>query len=102
MQVLRREVRSLEASLHETSAESEASLSLLRASSQQEVGELRVDLACCQALERIQAEMSATRVKVAVPSVTLAEPANLDELTRFLNEDYNGNRIIIDCSPPWL
>mmetsp|Transcript_19002 Transcript_19002/g.48628 ORF Transcript_19002/g.48628 Transcript_19002/m.48628 type:complete len:985 (+) Transcript_19002:66-3020(+) len=27
-----------------------------------------------------------------------AEPTDLDALTRFLNEDYNGNRVVIDCS----
>ena len=26
------------------------------------------------------------------------EPTDLEELTRFLNEDYNGNRVVIDCT----
>ena len=26
------------------------------------------------------------------------EASDLDELTRFLNDDYNGNRVVIDCS----
>merc|ERR1719456_989589 len=27
-----------------------------------------------------------------------AKPNDLDELTKFLNEDYNGNRVIVDCT----
>jgi len=39
------------------------------------------------------------------------EPTDLEELTRFLNEDYNGNRVVVDCTgsedvasyyPRWL
>ena len=26
------------------------------------------------------------------------QPTDLDELTRFLNDDYNGNRVVIDCT----
>ena len=26
------------------------------------------------------------------------QPNDLDELTKFLNEDYNGNHVIVDCS----
>ena len=26
------------------------------------------------------------------------EPTDLEELTRFLNEDYNGNRVVVDCT----
>lgn len=42
---------------------------------------------------------------------TCAEASSLEDLTRFLNEDYNGNRVVIDCSasqdvadmyPRWL
>jgi len=52
-----------------------------------------------------------TAKSLLAPDATDVQPTDLEELTRFLNEDYNGNRVVIDCTasqevaeyyPRWL
>jgi len=77
------------------------------------VSELKVDLKVTALSSSKSMQMSYDGIDVSDPfgDEGASQPANLNDLTAFLEDDFNGNRVVIDCTasqevadyyPEWL